>query len=77
MNANDEGMYAFEQHPRIFCVILGVSAIKAVCQAINQETEKADPSGSAFPAFASVISCSLQMPPGAADWEWQLMGFWV
>ena len=24
-DANDEGMYVFEQHPRIFCVILGVS----------------------------------------------------
>ena len=59
--------------PEFFALFQACRASKAGCQAINQETEKADPFGSAFPAFASVISCSLQMPPGAADWEWQLM----
>ena len=64
MNANDEGMYVFEQHPRIFCVILGVSGKQSGVSGNQSGNGKSGPFWIRFPG----VCFSHQLQSANAAW---------
>ena len=64
MNANDEGMYVFEQHPRIFCVDLGVSGKQSGVSGDQSGNGKSGPFWIRFPG----VCFSHQLQSANAAW---------
>ena len=64
MNAKDEGMYVFEQHPRIFCVILGVSGKQSGVSGNQSGNGESGPFWIRFPG----VCCSHQLQSANAAW---------